>query len=158
MEGLPLNHKRCCSCKKGKPTTDFNKHLNTYDGLQCNCIECGKAYAKARYKKNIQNALYLIEHPSEEGYVKVGTTNNPSQKIHDYNYASPTGAFSFARVYYLEEPKTVERAVLEHFVDQRHHSNNGKQGVKKRDWVKAPLSDIVSFIEDIFPQIGASRV
>ena len=51
--------KRCVICKQEKDLTEFNKHKERKDGLQCHCKECNRVRSKAYYQRN------LISHRKE---------------------------------------------------------------------------------------------
>ena len=70
--------KKCCSCKKSKPKTEFNKNKTNKDGIQTKCRECSKRMYREhkerhptyytdknkRYRKKVRSFLldYLMAH------------------------------------------------------------------------------------------------
>ena len=52
--------KKCCTCKKDKPTAEFNKYSKADDGLQPRCREC-----QAAARRSYTLAQYSLD---EEGF------------------------------------------------------------------------------------------
>ena len=63
--------KICTICKKQKPNSGFNKNSSRYDGLQTECIECGKAKSKKYYEKNKKKMVTQINHSRVERLAEI---------------------------------------------------------------------------------------
>ena len=51
---LPVDAaKRCCTCKRVKSLSDFNRNRKTRDGRQDSCRECNKAYHYAHWDRHM---------------------------------------------------------------------------------------------------------
>lgn len=71
--------KRCCTCHRQRPLTEFNKRTRASDGLQSRCRDCARAWYLANgeaHRRNVRRrndqvrrdvrlllAAYLEEHP-----------------------------------------------------------------------------------------------
>jgi hypothetical protein len=53
--------KKCSSCNRRKPLTDFYAHPRTKDGLQSQCWKCMSRAANERNKRNRQAKKALVE-------------------------------------------------------------------------------------------------
>ena len=52
--------KRCGTCRKSKPLSDFNRKRKASDGLQEVCRECNRASSRAYYAKNRDRHIKVI--------------------------------------------------------------------------------------------------
>jgi hypothetical protein len=71
--------KICCTCKRPKPLSEYNKRSRSTDGLQLRCRECSREWYEANRTEHIANvarrtaevremfrerlALFLVVHP-----------------------------------------------------------------------------------------------
>jgi len=60
---LELGKSYCCSCKKEKPLSEFNKDKQSYYGFSMRCKECNKVTSMKRYKehKNKYRNYFLLK-------------------------------------------------------------------------------------------------
>ena len=84
-----MNHKlpfrTCIVCNEFKPKKEFY-------GTQKTCKECTK-----QKRPPIEGYIYIITNPAWPNYVKIGRSNNPSNRLNTYQTGSPLRDYS---IYY----------------------------------------------------------
>lgn len=71
--------KRCSSCKRELPVTEFGKNRGKKDGLHHRCRECHRAYNREQRKKNAARHPDEIVIPPEKRCSKCGITRPSSE-------------------------------------------------------------------------------
>jgi hypothetical protein len=125
-----MESKICSKCKINKPISDFVKHPQTKDGLQCRCNQCRKIDREKYYEKNKEtinkkskkyreeNLEKLIEYSKEyydnnrevllekkkEYYKK--NSKIIYEKLRDYNKKNKTKVIQYKNIYNKEKKKS----------------------------------------------------
>ncbi len=65
LRGPMPREKRCGTCQKSKPLTDFNRKSARQDGRQEVCRECNRASSREYYRKNREHHIRVIRARSD---------------------------------------------------------------------------------------------
>ena len=77
-----INEKECFTCKKTKPTCDFNRHKQQKDGLSPYCKECYHKWYSVFYRKNKKKILSKHRIYYKKHGVKWKSTRSKYQMSH----------------------------------------------------------------------------
>lgn len=123
--------KKCPRCETLKEAEEFNHHNGKPHGY---CKPCCKEYAEAYQHKKREHTpeelayaqeyaqkmkdkhgefVYLVSSPTFEGYVKIGRTTRPENRLTTYNVHTPFKDFHFLRVYKVDKSRKAEADLLE---------------------------------------------
>jgi hypothetical protein len=78
-----MENKKCCTCEKTLPLTEFNKNKRRYDGLQTHCRECQKEKSRKYYAANKPKMVRQI---MERKWDRIKTHQ---EKLYEYLLSNP---------------------------------------------------------------------
>lgn len=139
---MKLKEIKCRECKTIKPIEDFYKNKGAKTGHALDCKKCYNDVKKRLRGKSIviQPAyIYILKHPSFEGWLKIGKTTNLKSRIAQYNTGCPLRQYEYVYTIYVNNYSEVE-------------SYFNKQKIKHGigyEWYKVELNEAIEIIKQV---------
>ena len=115
------NTKKCKTCGKEKPLSEFGKSVQTKDGLNYTCRDCCNKRAKAYREKNPKNKAASVKkwHDANQDKVK--------KIVKEWQIKNPERQKALSRKYYDENLDKIKEYMKD------YNKNYKSLGKKKRD-------------------------
>ena len=137
-----METKICTKCLIEKNVSEFNKHSQTKDGLQCRCIECLKQDKREFYKKNkekISNGFKKYREKNKEKLLKYNK---------DYYINNKTSLLEDKKKYYNLNKEIIKDKITDYRKNNKEKINLLKTKYVKKRKSEDPLYKLMILMRD----------